>query len=136
MLPLVSRKAVWGLAWLALIAAGCGGGSTTIYDAERTSACIAKEATVDEKDSDFVSARASGGTYSATVGGTRVVLGFFGTVGDAKKAESAYKSAAAAFPAPIGDVLFRKGNVTMAWDEKPTSSQKSVVVDCLREKGA
>jgi hypothetical protein len=132
----VPTKGLSGLAVLALAltAAGCGGGSSATYHAKAASSCIAKQATVNEKDSDFISARASDGTFSASVAGTRVVLGFFGTIDDAKKAESDYKAAAAAFPVPIKDVLFRKGNVTMAWDEKPTSAQKSVVVDCLGEQ--
>jgi hypothetical protein len=112
--------------------AGCGG-SATAYSAGPTRTCLkAAGATVDPDGWDYISKTARGGSYGVRVAGNFVAIGFFGTSNDAKRAIGAYSMFGDAANAPTDDVLSRHGNVTLSWDNTPTSHERSVIEGCLK----
>jgi hypothetical protein len=125
------RRAALGalaLVALGLALAGCGGGSkaATSYAAAPTQSCLeGAGASVDASGWDYISKTAAGGSYSATVDGKLVILGFFHSPNDAKQALSAYSAAAP------GGSFYRLGNATLSWDDSPTAADRGVVADCL-----
>jgi hypothetical protein len=114
-----------------LALAGCGGGEKT-YSADATRACLTTSDVTLKPDAwDDISTSAGGGTYGVEIGDNGVMLGFFDSTNGAKRALSAYVFGSA-LDDPKSDLFFRRGNVTLAWDNPPTSQQRGVVESCLK----
>ena len=61
-------------------------------------------------------------------------MAFERTDNDPRRTEASYKLfAGVAGDVPTSDVLFRMGNVVMAWDAAPLDAERSLIEDCLRE---
>ena len=127
----MARVALPLLAFVALLASGCGG--TTSYTVPKTRACLqARGAQVGGK-LDFVASTATGGAFSAALGDNSVKLVFGQTEGDAEQIVAAYQRFA--FPkvrTGLPDVLRRYNNVVTLWHEHPQDADLSLVVGCLR----
>jgi hypothetical protein len=108
--------------------AGCGGGSSTFYDATATRSCLrGKLLSVRDGDADYIALAAVGGGYLVRVGPTFVNVSFYRTSDDARDNLEGYK----AFGMSEGPKLYTKGNALLAWDDTPTSDEKSSVDGCL-----
>ncbi len=119
---------------VALLAAGCGGGSST-YSLGKTRACLqARGATIAHPSaSDLVATTALGGSLKAELGDNFVTLAFGTTVANAEQLVSAYEHFA--FPnvqSGLPDVLRRVGNVVMLWHEHPQDADLALVTGCLK----
>lgn len=111
------------------------GGSAMVYGSQQTEACLKGQSlTVSRKDADYEAQRAINGGYVVNVGQTRATLYFYRTSGDADGHLASAKLLVKAFGAKVSKndpELYTKSNTMVAWDDMPTSAEKSTVEGCL-----
>lgn len=122
-----------GAVVVAALVAGCGGGGGGgHYSASATQSCLEGQGlNVSREDADYIALDAAEGGYFVTVGGTGVDVSFERSADDARRTQAGYRLFAGALDAPVKDVLFRKGNVVLAWEDRPTDQERQSVEDCL-----
>lgn len=125
----MARVAVFGVAVL-LVAAGCGGGGSRLYDAAGTRACLVAHSARVVAATDAIATEAPA-SFDSTVSGATVTLAFHRTSADAERALRGYQMIGTAFGVATGDLLARYGNVTAAWNHSPTPGEQRTVADCL-----
>jgi hypothetical protein len=115
------------------LACGCGGGGEHYeLGAFRSCADDAPGVTIDDDATlDYLAEDASGGAVALSVTGTVVTVAFGRTENDAKRMASTYKLFAEAFETPIDDILYRRGNTVVIWDETPTERDRDRLDACL-----
>lgn len=120
---------------LLLLAAGCGGGDSTSYSSARVRDCVDDtagiEVTAERQDLDAVMEDAEAGAFKVTVDGEDVSLAFSETEGDARRMAATLEVFATAFNAPVDDILERRGNLVILWENTPTDEQRDALGGCL-----
>jgi hypothetical protein len=116
---------------LALLPAGCGGSDTKLFTPAKTRSCLVGKGAAIGGPLDFIASTATGGAFKARVARNRVTVVFGETQEDARQIAFAYTRAAGR-NIGIGDVLARRLNVVLLWNEHPTDEQLGVVADCLK----
>ncbi|MGH2972352.1 MAG: hypothetical protein ACRDLE_09590 [Gaiellaceae bacterium] len=127
------------LAALALLAAGCGGGSSAPkpYTAKGTAPCLKQKGFTDVTTASskvgFIAAFADhGGLHAVTADGNQVTIAF--TAGSTAVAgtEKAFKrQAPPALKARMRDIMEAHGNAVMVWTTSPADQTRSLAVGCL-----
>ena len=128
----MNRLVIIGCAVLAC-ATACGSGSTKLYTAAATKACLQKHSVPvrSAPASDFVANSATGGAFSAMTRGNRVTVSFGETVADADNIDQAYRRFRAK-NVGINDVLRTQGNAVMLWHLHPLDTDISAITSCLK----
>ena len=127
------RLAMLAALAITVLVAGCGGEST-IYAQHATANCLTQwraPVSTSTDDLDYVAQDASGGGIAGD--GYTIALG--ATVNDAKRLEAAYKVFAAALDSPTDDILYRRANAVILWDDTPDDSDREDIEKCLLPKG-
>lgn len=121
------------LATLALAAAACGGGGTSLYTKAKTSACLAgKRVKVGSAGAaDFVANSATGGALTATLADDAVTISFGLTLTDASNIDEAYRRFHAK-NVGIDDILRDQRNAVMLWKTHPSDADVALVTGCLK----
>jgi hypothetical protein len=124
------------IALLALLAAGCGGGSTssTVYTLAATKQCL--ETTLGIHDfpplgDDFVASTASSGALRVRLADNAVTLLFGANVNEASNLADAYRRFHAQ-NVGIEDILRTDNNAVMLWQLHPSAEDESHIHDCLK----
>jgi hypothetical protein len=116
---------------LALVLAGCGGGSKS-YSAEKSRACLLAKGHVVSAPpaSDLVASAAEGGSYTVRFGKNFATVSFGTDRDGAERIVRAYQRFRGK---NIGllDVLSARGNAVMLWAIHPEDADIKVVEDCL-----
>ena len=113
-----------------VLAAGCGGGSTT-YAVGPTQICLrhhSVQVSRASRDLRYFWQTAPEGALNAKVAGSPVTIDFEQTGADADTTKSAYEAGA-----PTSTVVEEHGNAVVIWRHAPTSAQRSTVKDCLSQ---
>jgi hypothetical protein len=121
------------LATLGVALGGCGGGGAS-YALDDTVSCLQGNGisvSTDEDDLDFVAQDAGEGALEAEIGENTVTVAFERSENDAKRTEAAYKIFAGALDTPVEDILNRRGNAVVAWENTPSDFESSQLDDCL-----
>lgn len=125
------------LALVALVVAGCGGGSTAtdLYTRAATKQCIEQILDVHSfppVGDDFVASTASNGALrSVRVGDNAVTILFGQSSEEANNLADAYRR----FRAPnvgIEDILRTSNNAVLLWQNHPSATDESNIQDCLK----
>jgi hypothetical protein len=125
-------KRVGTIAMLALFAASCGGGGTTLYTKTATAACLAKAGrAVRPVGDDFVASSATGGSFRLRFPDNSVTVSFGETVDDAQNLDEAYRHFRAQ-NVGINDILRVQQNAVMLWKVHPQDADIAVLTGCLR----
>lgn len=123
-----------GAVAVAVLVAGCGGGGTKAFTAEKTKACLEKQGVaivpVDEAN-DFVATSALAGSLGAKLALNRVTISFGRDTAEGVVIAQAYAKYGSANVA-IDQVLSRHGNAVLLWAGAPTVQDSKVVVGCLK----
>ena len=118
----------------AVLLAGCGGSSATVYTVAATQACLKKAGAtivaVDET-TDLVAESALGGSLGAKIGQNRVTIAFGRSDAEGTVLAGAYKKYGSR-DVPIDQVLQRKGNAVLLWAGPPSPQDTDAVATCLK----
>jgi hypothetical protein len=115
-----------------LVAAGCGGGSSTSYSLDASRSCLSGlGATTAQADLDYIAQDASAGAIGVDVSGAEATVMFHSTANDAKRTVAALRVFAEGLDLPADDILEQDGNVAISWDRTPTGEQQELVAGCL-----
>ena len=116
---------------LAVLVAGCGGG-TKIFSEEKSRACLVAKGKVvtDPPRSDLVASAAEGGAYSVRFGKNLVIVSFGADRDGAERIVRAYQRFRGK---NIGllDVLRADHNAVLLWAIHPEDADVKVIEDCL-----
>lgn len=120
------------LALVLLLAAGCGGGSTT-YSMAKTRDCLVKKGQriVPTPPNDFVPHQAGGGTFRVRFPDNLVTLAFGDDRDDAQQVVRGYQ-AFSGKNIGLTDVLSAKHNVVILWGVHPKDDYVSTIESCLK----
>jgi hypothetical protein len=123
------------LALLALVVAGCGGGSTStsVYTRGPTKQCIETKLGIHTFPSigdDFVASTASGGALRVRLADNAVTVVFAQSPEEASNLADAYRRFHAE-NVGVTDILRTKGNVVLLWQLHPSTSDEGRIEDCL-----
>ena len=114
-----------------MLAASACGGSEAHYTRSATVACLDRQFVVPKLLGG--SSRDREGAINATVDESRVIVNFDRTAGDAKRTMLAFEAQAEAAGEPTTDeVLERRANAVILWDQVPTDEERELVEDCLK----
>ncbi len=122
------------IAALALTAAACGGGGTSTYTKQASTACFVKKGLKTSpitNSTDFVANSATGGAFRVHLKDNFVTVSFGLTPKDADNIDEAYERFHAA-KVGLPDVLRTQGNAVMLWHVHPTDDDISTVTGCLK----
>lgn len=115
---------------LCLLAAGCGGGGSSDYTAQKTEACLAKKGLKISHMVDFVASTATGGSFKTFLPDNDVTVVFGDTSADASNIDQAYRRFHAE-NVGIDDVLYADRNAVMLWHFHPSDADRSTIGECL-----
>ena len=132
-LTLMGRVALLGVAvGLVVVVASCGGGSKP-YTLARTKSCLVERGAHIGGKLDFVAQTATGGAFVTRLGDNFVAVVFGQTLTDGKQIELAYQRFAFSnVRAGLAELLRRYNNVVTLWHLVPSSSDRALIVGCLR----
>jgi hypothetical protein len=125
------------LAPIALLAAGCGRGSTVPYTAAATAPCLKTKGftkvTTNPAKVGFIAGFADNGGIVATAsGGNLVTIAFAGDAKGAKSTERAFRAHASPFyRRHMSDIMQSQRNAVLVWTTSPTQSQITDALGCL-----
>jgi hypothetical protein len=124
------------IALLALLAAGCGGGSTStsVYTKAATKQCLETKLSIHRFPSladDFVASTASGGALRVRLPDNAVTILFGQSAQEASNLADAYRRFHAK-NVGVEDVLRTKGTAVLLWQLHPSAADESNVEDCLK----
>jgi hypothetical protein len=126
------------IALVALVAAGCGSGSssTGLYTLAATKQCLQTTAGIHKfaavGSDDFVATTASNGAVRVTLPDSNAVTVLFGeSEQEASNLADAYRRFHAQ-NVGIEDVLRTQGNVVLLWQVHPSSEDENTIHDCLK----
>jgi hypothetical protein len=126
-------KRLAAIAALALVAAACGSGGTSLYTRAASSKCLQKQGVAVgpvSDASDFVAASATGGAFRARLANNAVTVSFGETQVDADNIDQAYRRFHAK-NVGIDDILRRQGNALMLWRVHPADTDMATITGCL-----
>jgi hypothetical protein len=129
-------KTFVGIALLAFLVAGCGGGSTTtsVYTLAATKQCLVTKQGIHRfpaLNDDFVASTASGGALRARLPDNAVTVLFGQSEQEASNLADAYRRFHAK-NVGIEDVLRTQNNVALLWQMHPSSDDENTIHDCLK----
>jgi hypothetical protein len=114
---------------VAVVFAGCGGSSSSVYNADRTQQCLTGHGLASSHaDADYIVLGAPGGGYLVTVPPTRVNVSFWRSHADAERTLTSYRD----FGAGDDSSIYAQGNAVLSWDDQPSTEERSLVDGCLR----
>lgn len=119
---------------VAVVAAGCSGGSEEPYGLSATEACLAAADGVEIRDRegvDLILDDAPGGALEVGLSGNVASIGFGRTSKDAERMMAGYRVWAAALETPINDIVFERRNVVIGFESSPTEAELETVEGCL-----
>jgi hypothetical protein len=124
------------IALLAILAAGCGGGSTrtSVYTRAATKQCIETKLGIKHFPSladDFVASTASGGALRVRLADNAVTILFGQSANEASNLADAYRRFHAK-NVGVEDILRTKGNAVLLWQLHTSAADESNVEDCLK----
>jgi hypothetical protein len=115
------------------VCAGCGGGREH-YELGALRSCAEDAPNVmvdDDATLDYVAEDATGGAVALIVTGSNVTVALGRTENDAKRIASAYRLFAEAFDTPVDDIVYRRGNAVVVWENTPTDLERELLEACL-----
>jgi hypothetical protein len=133
----MARLAAACLVVLALLAAGCGAGSSKPFTSAGTVACLKKKGfthvTRAPAKIGLIAAFAEhGGLRARASDGNVLTIAFAGDEEEAKSTQAAFKNQASPFyKKRIHDVMRADRNAVMVWQTSPTQDQIDTVQGCL-----
>ena len=124
------------IALFAVLAAGCGGGSTSsgVYTRAATKQCIETKLGIHSFPAivdDFVASTASGGALRIRLADNAVTVLFGASTNEASNLADAYRRFHAK-NVGVEDILRTKGNSVLLWQLHPSAPDESNVEDCLK----
>jgi hypothetical protein len=124
------------IALFALLAAGCGGGSTStsVYTLAATKQCFESTLGIHQFPSladDFVASTASGGALRVRLGDNAVTVLFGQSEQEASNLADAYRRFHAK-NVGVEDILRTKGSAVLLWQLHPSAPDENNVEDCLK----
>lgn len=124
------------IALLAIVAAGCGSGSTStsVYSLAATKQCVETKLGIHRfpgLGDDFVASTASGGALRVGLAANAVTILFGQNADEASNLADAYRRFHAK-NVGVEDVLQTQGNAVLLWQLHPSATDESKVEDCLK----
>ena len=124
------------IALLAVLAAGCGSGSTStsVYTLAASKQCFKTKLGIHRfpaLSGDFVASTASGGAFRVRLSDNAVTVLFGQGPEEASNLADAYRRFHAKNVA-VEDVLQTQGNAVLLWQLHPSATDDSKVKDCLK----
>jgi hypothetical protein len=124
------------IALFALLAAGCGGGSTStsVYTLAATKQCFESTLGIHQFPSladDFVASTASGGALRVRLSDNAVTVLFGQSEQEASNLADAYRRFHAK-NVGVEDILRTKGSAVLLWQLHPSAPDENNVEDCLK----
>jgi len=121
--------------YLAVMAGGCGGGrEPALYTLGPTAECLERFAIVriDPSALDPFALEAGAGAFEVETG-SGVTVSFARSDGEAQRVEGRYRDALRTISAvPVDDILDRRRNAVLRWENTPTAYERERIARCLR----